>query len=98
MNFIRKYVLVFILDFWYKNFKSLFAVNKFTAKRVTEVSFFEMTTSRSGAVVSGFHNIAFGQGGQPISCSIFLKIPGFNLWKLTRVSGAFPRPVGRPFF
>ena len=43
MNFIRKYVLVFILDFWYKNFKSLFAVNKFTAKRVTEVSFFEVT-------------------------------------------------------
>ena len=71
MNFIRKYVLVFILDFWYKNFKSLFAVNKFTAKRVTEVSFFEVTTSRSDAVVSGFHNIAFGQGGKPISCSVF---------------------------
>ena len=29
---------------------------KFTAQRVTKVSFFEVTTSRSRAVVNGFHN------------------------------------------
>ena len=89
MNFIRKYVLVFILDFGYKNFKSLFAVNKFTAKRVTEVSFFEVTTSRNGAVVSGFHNIAFGQGGKPISCSVFRQDSWFQPLKAYSGFGSF---------
>ena len=44
---------------------------KCTAQRVTKVSFFEVTTSRSRAVVNGFHNVALGQGGKPISCSVF---------------------------
>ena len=34
---------------------------KFTAQRVTDVSFFEVTVSRSRAVVSGFHNVRFGR-------------------------------------
>ena len=35
--------------------------NKFTARRVTDVSFFEVTVSRRRAVVSGFHNVRFGR-------------------------------------
>ena len=56
---------------------------KFTAQiKVTEVS-------RRCVVISGFHNVAFGLGGMPISCSVFRYAPGFNLLKLTRLSRVF---------
>ena len=59
MNFIRKYFLLFILQY-----KSV--------QRVNEASFFEMTTSRSCEDVNGFHNVMFGLGVKAItSCSVF---------------------------
>ena len=71
MKFIRKYFLLFILDFSYKNYKSLFAV-QFTVQRVNEASFFGVTSSRSCEDVNGFHNVMSGPGGKAIiSCSVF---------------------------
>ena len=44
---------------------------KFNAQRVTEVSSFEVTTSRVAQSSIGFH-VAFGLGGKAIiSCSVF---------------------------
>ena len=37
-------------------------------------SFFAVTTSRSRAVVSWFHNVTFGLGGKPISCSCSVSV------------------------
>ena len=52
-------------------------------QRVNEASFFEVTSSASSRNcedVNGFHNVMFGPGGKAIiSCSVFGKIPGFNL-------------------
>ena len=73
---------------------------KFTpaVQRVNGASFFEVTTSRSCDDVNGFHNVTFGPGGKTIiSCLVcFGKIPGFNLWKLSWLSGVFP-PFVRQF-
>ena len=70
-------------------------------QRVNEASFFEVTSSassRSCEDVNGFHNVMFGPGGKAIiSCSVFGKIPGFNLSKLSRLSGVFS-PICRPLF
>ena len=44
---------------------------KFTKQRVTVVSFFEVTTSRSRTFVNGFHNVRFGPCGKPMPCSVF---------------------------
>ena len=49
---------------------------KFTSKRVTEVSVFEVTTSRSHTFVNGFHYVTFGPGGKPIPVKYFGKTPG----------------------
>ena len=70
---------------------------KFTVQRVNGASFFEVTTSRSCDDVNGFHNVTFGPGGKTIiSCLVcFGKIPGFNLWKLSWLSGVFPPFVGQ---
>ena len=70
MIFIRKYDLLIIIDF---NIRILNAYwqYKFTAQRVTEVSYFEVTTSRSSAVINGFHNVEFRPGSKPISYSVF---------------------------
>ena len=73
MNFIRKYFLLFILIFYF-NIRILKAYlqYKFTVQRVKEVSFFELTTSRSREDVNGFHHVTFGPGGKPvITCSVF---------------------------
>ena len=47
-----------------------------------------------------FYSVAFGLGGK-ISQFLFQyfgKLPGFNLWKLTRLSEVFPPAVCQPFF
>ena len=59
MNFICKCCLLFILEFYYKNYKSLFA-EQFTVQRINEVSFFEVTSSRSCEDINGFHNVMKG--------------------------------------
>ena len=65
MNFIRKYFSLFILDFNIRILKA-YLQYKFTVQRVNEVSFFEVTTSRSCEAVNGFHNVTFGLGGKAI--------------------------------
>ena len=71
-NFIRKYCLLFILDFKIRTLKT-YLQYKFTVQRVNEASFFEVTTSRSCEDVSVFHNVTFGPGGKAIIyfCSVF---------------------------
>ena len=51
--------------------KFFFLYFSLTVQRVTKVLFSEVTTSRSRAVVGGFHNVAFGPVGKPISFSVF---------------------------
>ena len=88
--------LLFILDFFILLYSTLFYTAKtyfsmylqyevYCAEGHQSIVFFEATTSRSWAFVNEFHNVYFG------------KPPGFNLQKLTRLSGVFPPFVG-PFF
>lgn len=64
---------------------------KFTAQiRITEVS-------RRCVVISGFHNVAFGQGGMPISCSVFRYASWFQPFKAYSASRVFTLFVSRFF-
>ena len=64
---------------------------KFTAQiRVTEVS-------RRCVVISGFHNVAFGLGGMPISCSVFRYASWFQPFKAYSAFESF-YPVCQPLF
>ena len=68
-------------------------------QRVNEVSFFEVTTSRSCEDVSWFHNVTFSPGGKAIiySCSVFGYDSCFQPLKAFSAFGSFS-PVCRPFF
>ena len=80
MNFIRKYVLLLILDFQYENFKSLFAVLSLLRRGSPRYeSFFEVTTSRSRAIDSWFHNVAFGLGVSQFPAQCFGNLPDVNI-------------------
>ena len=64
---------------------------KFTAQiKVTEVS-------RRYVVISGFHNVAFGLGGMPISCSVFRYASWFQPFKAYSAFESF-YPVCQPLF
>ena len=52
---------------------------KSNAQRVTEVSLFEGTTSRSRVVVNEFHNIVLARVVSQFPAQYFGKLPGFNL-------------------
>ena len=51
---------------------------KFTVQRVTEVSFFEVTTSTSRAVVNGFP-LRLARVVRQFPAQYFGELPGFNL-------------------
>ena len=70
---------------------------KFSAQRVTEVSFFEVTLSISRTVVSGFHNLRLARVVNQFPAQYFGKLLGFRLWKITRLSGVFLPFVGHFF-
>ena len=72
--------------------------NKFTAQRVTQVSFFEVITSKKSRGRQWiFIMLCLARVVRQFPAQYFGKLPGFNLWKLTRLSGVF-FPVCRPFF
>ena len=75
--------------------------HKFIAKGVTEVSFFQATTSRSRAVVSGvssgFIMLRLARVVSQFPAQYFGKEIGFNIWKLILLSGVFPTFVGHFF-
>jgi len=92
MNFIWKYVLLLILDFSYENFKSLICSISLLFQRVTEVAFFEVATSSQAARSStDFVMLRLARLVSQFPTQYFGKLPGFNLSKLTRRSGVFPR-------
>ena len=97
-NFIRKYCLLFILDFKIRTLKT-YLQYKFTVQRVNEASSFEVTTSRSCEDVNGFHNVTFSPGGKAIIyfCSVFRYDSWFQPLKAFSAFGSFS-PVCRPFF
>ena len=70
---------------------------KFTAQRVTQVSFFEVITSkRSRGRQWVFIMLCLARVVSQFPSQYFGKLPGFNLRKLTRFREFFP--VCRPFF
>ena len=71
---------------------------KFTVQRVNEASFFEVTELREVARTSvGFIMFHLAQVVRQYPAQCFGKIPGFNLSKLSRLSGVFSF-VCRAFF
>ena len=71
---------------------------KFTVQRVNEASFFEVTELREVARTSvGFIMFRLAQVVRQYPAQCFGKIPGFNLSKLSRLSGVFPSSVGHFF-
>ena len=97
IHFVPKYFLLFIIDFQYKNFKSLLHY-KFTVQRVNEASLFEVTELHEVARTSkGFIMLPLTRVVRQYPAQCFGKIPGFNLSKLSRLSGVFPPFVGHFF-
>ena len=71
---------------------------KFTVQRVNEASFFEVTELREVARTSkGFVMLRLARVVRQYPAQCFGKIPGFNLWKLSRLSEVFAPFVGHFF-
>ena len=67
-------------------------------QRVNEASFFEVTELREVARTSmGFIMFRLAQVVRQYPAQCFGRIPGFNLSKLSRLWGVFPRSVGHFF-
>ena len=68
---------------------------KFTVQRVNEASLFEVTELQEVARTSkGFIVLRLARVVRQYLAQCFGKIPGFNLSKLSRLSGVFPRLSG----